>query len=367
MTNTLIIGASAAGLASAACLKKENVDYILLERHGQVAHSWRNHYDRLHLHTCKSVSNLPFVKFEEAIPKYPSRQDVVNYFDNYVNEMGLQPIFNSEIKSVKKIGEHWQTITEDGKSYLSKHIIMATGSTSTPKRVTFPGLETFPGSIIHSSQFKNGAPYKNKKVLVVGFGNSGCEQSICLHEHGAFPALSVRSAVNVLPRDLMGIPILKLGLLSAALPPRIADKINGPLMNLVVGDITKVGLKKSKYGPLEQIQKEGRIPLLDIGTMKLLKEGKKKAYGNISSIQGKEITFEDGQKQDFDAIILATGYLNNLEKFLPENRDRITDLNSKITRQANFGKDGLYFCGFFISPTGMLREIGIEARQLQEI
>jgi len=27
-------------------------------------------------------------------------------------------------------------------------------------------------------------------------------------------------------------------------------------------------------------------------------------------------------------------------------------------------KEGLYFCGYYIAPTGMLREIGIEAKRI---
>ena len=360
-TNTLIIGASAAGLASAACLQDQNIDYILLEKQEKVADAWRNHYDRLHLHTNKKLSALPFIKYDASLPTYPPRDEVVKYMENYAATLNIKPIFNTEVISSKKEDGFWITTTKDGEIFKSKNLIMATGATNAPKTTSFPGMETFPGKIIHSSQYKNGKEFSNQNVLVVGFGNSGCEQAICLHEHKAFPSLSVRSAVNVLPRDILGIPILQLGLLMSPFSPKVADKINAPLMNILVGDITKLGLKKSKYGPLEQIQKEKRIPLLDIGTLRLIKEGNIKVFGDIKKIEGKTITFEDNKSKDFDAIVLATGYITNLEKFLPENKDRLSDLNNKITNQKDFGKDGLYFCGYYVSPTGMLREIGLEA------
>ncbi len=129
------------------------------------------------------------------------------------------------------------------------------------------GINSFTGEIIHSSQYKNGKAFPCKKLLVVGFGNSACEQAICLHEHGAYPSLSVRSPVNVLPRDVLGFPVLEIGKLTSLFPSRIADKINAPLIRILVGDITKLGLKKSGYGPREQIEKQKRIPLLDIGTI----------------------------------------------------------------------------------------------------
>ena len=55
-TCTLIVGASFSGLASAACLQNEDIEYIIIEKEAQVATPWRKHYDRLHLHTNKSLS-----------------------------------------------------------------------------------------------------------------------------------------------------------------------------------------------------------------------------------------------------------------------------------------------------------------------
>lgn len=362
-TSTLIIGASAAGLAAAACLQKERVPFILLEKHSQVGNSWRNHYDRLHLHTSKKWSALPYKKFGASVPVYPSRQDMINYLDSYAAELNIHPVFNIEVLSVKKLGEYWITKTNK-ETYQSKFVIVATGRNHKPKMADFAGLSSFKGSILHSSQYKNGKEFEGKNVLVVGFGNSGCEQAICLHEHGARVAISVRSPVNVIPRDIFGFPALEIGKLTSLFPNRVRDKINAPLLKLLVGDITRLGLKKSAYGPLEQIQKLNRIPLLDIGTIKLIKQGHITVFHNIVKIEGNTIYFEDKKQWEADAIILATGYEHNLESFVQVSKDRFDDLNKAVDKQPSFGKDGLYFCGFYVSPTGMLREITMDARKI---
>jgi len=360
-THTLIIGASAAGLASAACLKKKGIEFIILEKHAHIAHAWRHHYERLHLHTNKKNSSLPFQPFDKALPTYPAIEDVVQYLEAYAGKMDIHPVFNCEVFSIKKEGAYWITKTNN-ETYQSAYIVVAAGSTNKPKMPSFNGLNTFKGEVIHSSQYKNGKPFTGKKVLVAGFGNSGCEQAICLHEHGAFPALSVRSAVNVLPRDVFGISILQLGLSLRKLPPKFVDAINAPLMRLLIGDLTKLGLRKSKYGPLEQIEKQKRIPLLDIGTIKLIKQGHIQVFGDIERIEGNTVYFENNKQDNFDVIILATGYSNNLESFVVTSPDRFEDLKNDIHHQKYFGKEGLYFCGYYISPNGMLREIGIEAK-----
>lgn len=359
----MIIGASAAGLASAACLTRKGIEFVVLEKQPQVATSWRNHYDRLHLHTSKKWSALPFKKFEDQVPKYPSRQQVVDYLEKYASEMNIQPVFNTTVLSVKKEGPNWITETNSG-SWQSKFVIVATGLNHQPKMPQFEGLNSFNGEILHSSQYKNGARFAGKNVLVVGFGNSACEQAICLHEHGAHPFMSVRSAVNVIPRDIFGFPALEIGKLTSIFPARIADKINAPLIKLLVGDITKWGLNKSPYGPQEQIKLQKRIPLLDIGTMQLIRQGHIKVVGDIRKITGNNISFEDNQQQLFGAIILATGYEHNLESILNDQTDRIQDLKNEAGKPPFFGKDSLYCCGFYVSPMGMLREIGIEAKKI---
>lgn len=363
ITHTLIVGASAAGLATAACLQKEDIDYIILEKQAHVGHSWRNRYDRLHLHTNKSLSNLPFKKFDAALPTYPHKTAVVEYLEAYQKEQSIQPVFNTDVQSVKRKGRSWVTTTNNGQ-YVSQNVVIATGEFNRPKMPDFQGLETFKGTVLHSSTFKNGRDFKGKNVLIVGFGNSGCEQAIDLHENGAYPSMAVRSPVNVLPRDIFGIPVLKLGLMMSVLPPRLADTINAPLMSILVGDLTKYGLKKSQYGPLEQIHKTKRIPLLDFGTVKLIKQGHIKIYGNIDHIDGNTIYFEDNKNHDFDAIILATGYENALETFVEVDKSRFDDLNIGIGKQQYFGKDGLYFCGFYVAATGMLREIASDAQKI---
>lgn len=362
-TQTLIIGASVSGLACAAALHKQHLEYTIVEKQDQVASPWRNHYERLHLHTSKSLSNLLYKKFGKNIPRYPSRQQVIDYLEDYQKEFDINPIFNTEALSVKKEDSYWITKTTNG-TFRSQYLIMATGAYGKPKPVDFNGIETFPGKIIHSYQYKTGREFEGQNVLVIGFGNSACEIAIDLYEQGAIPSMSVRSAVNVLPRDIFGIPILKLSLLMTKIPPRIADKMNAPLINWLVGDIKKLGLKKLPYGPLEQIQRDGNIPLLDIGTIQLIRKGAIKIYDGIKSADGKMIHFKDGKTEAFDTIVAAIGYDRNYAEIVDVDKKRFEDLNQCIDKQIFFGDDGFYFCGYWVSPTGQFREISLDAKKI---
>ncbi|HXB45995.1 MAG TPA: NAD(P)/FAD-dependent oxidoreductase [Puia sp.] len=362
-THTLIVGASVSGLASATCLQKLGIEYIIIEKQGEVAVPWRNHYERLHLHTNKSLSNLPYKKFDNSIPRYPSRQQVVDYLEGYQNAFNIAPVFNTEAKLISRQGDYWITQTNTS-SFRSKYLIVATGPFGKPKAIHFKGMETYTGNILHSYGYKTGRDFKGQNVLVVGFGNSACEIAVDLYEQGATTSMSVRSPVNVVPRDVLGIPILQLSLLMAPFPARVADMINAPLIRLLVGDITKLGLKRLPYGPLAQILKDGNVPLLDIGTVKHIREGHIQIHGDIDYISGKTIYFDEGKKEDFDAIIAGIGYCRNYAEIIDVDKSRFEDLKARANKQKYFGKDGLYFCGFWIAPTGQFREIALDAKKI---
>jgi indole-3-pyruvate monooxygenase len=362
-TDALIVGASLAGLASASTLQKRNIDYIIIEKESQVATPWRNHYERLHLHTTKGLSNLPFKKFDRDVPRYPSRQQVVDYLVDYQKTFHITPVFNTEAKSIKKQDDHWITETNNG-IYKSKYVIIATGPFGKPKPISFRGMETFPGKILHSYEYKTGKDFKGQEVLVVGFGNSACEIAIDLFEQGAKSSMAVRSSVNVVPRDLFGIPILKLSLLLSQLPPRVADAINAPIMRLRFGDITKLGLKKMPYGAFQQIQKDGNIPVLDIGTLGHIRDGHIRVFSDVDFIEGSTVHFTGGKKENFDAIIAAIGYYRDYAELIDVDKSRFDDLKVSVDKQRYFGKDGLYFCGFWIGPTGQIREISSDAQKI---
>jgi hypothetical protein len=130
-----------------------------------------------------------------------------------------------------------------------------------------------------------------------------------------------------------------------------------------VGDIEKLGLKKLPYGPNTQIRRDGRIPLLDIGTIGHIREGHIGVRPGIERFTEHGVRFVDGVQEDFAAVVLATGYRPQVTDIL-EDDDGVCDERGSPKRSGCAAAPGLYFCGFYVSPTGMLREIGIEARHI---
>jgi indole-3-pyruvate monooxygenase len=361
---TLIIGAGPAGLAVAACLKKRGASFVILERAAEVGSSWRRHYDRLHLHTVKNQSALPYLNFPTQTPRYPSRDETISYLERYANHFGLIPEFGEEVDRVTASDQGWITTTKD-RAYRSKQVIVATGYNAIPHVPTWPGQQGFRGCIVHSSEYRNGTPFCGQSVLVIGFGNSGGEIAMDLHEHGAQVTMSVRGTVNVVPREILHLSIVSVSIALSRLPARVADALAAPLLRLTIGDLSKLGFRQAASGPITQIKTRSRVPLIDIGTVGLIRAGQIEIRSGVRSMSETHVTFEDGSLSRFDAIVLATGFRPGVERFLQPPNNVFVE-GRALGKIRVMGTGGLYFCGFSVSPTGMLRDIAMEARWIAE-
>jgi len=361
---TLVVGASAAGLATAACLQQSGQGFEILEAGDVVGQVWRHHYDRLHLHTPKSSSGLPGLPMPAQWPRYPARDQVVAYLERYRERFRLDPRFGQRVTALERVDDTWVATTDD-REWRARNVVIATVANRRPVRPTWPGMATFTGTVLHSSEYRNGDPWRGRPVVVVGFGNSACEQAIDLVERGAQPHLAVRSPVNVVPRDVFGVvPVLQMSVVLQHLPPAVADALAWPMIRLTVGDVSKVGLRKLPYGPNTQIARDRHIPLLDIGTMRHIRAGRIGVHPDIERFTQDGVVFVDGTHLAVDAVVLATGYRPALEEFLVPWREVCDEQGIPLRSGGPTALPGLYFCGQFIAPAGMLREIGIEARRI---
>src|SRR5262249_47581331 len=107
----------------------------------------------------------------------------------------------------------------------------------------------------------------------------------------------------------------------------------------------------------------GRIPLLDIGTVARIRRREIEVLPGIESFVAGGARFAGGAARDFDGVVLATGYRPALSAFLQGaagvlRADGVPEAGGAGTLP------GLYFCGFFVTPTGMFREIAREARRI---
>jgi len=362
--DAIVIGAGPAGLATAAVLRARGLNATILEKSDAVGAVWRRHYDRLHLHTDRAHSGLPGLPIPKAYGRYPSRAQVVEYLEHYTARFDLKPIFNAPVHVVRREGRGWRAEAGEN-SRTAPIVVVATGWADYPYMPTWPGMETFGGSILHSSRYRNPAPFADKRVLVVGFGNSGGEIALDLAEARVDVTLSVRSPVNILPRELLGLPIVVWAIAQQRLPARLVDALNAPVLRLAVGSIEDLGLTRAAKGPRQMIEEDGRVPLLDFGTVAQIRAGRIKVRRDIAGFAHESVDFKHSPAAErFDAIILATGFRPDLRPLLPDAKGVLTDSGAPIVSGRETAEPGLFFCGAIAVPTGVLREIGIEATRI---
>jgi len=249
----LIVGAGPAGLAVAGRMRKKQLPFKIIEQQNTLAYSWKNHYDRLHLHTVKQLSALPHLPFPDDYPVYVPRQKVVDYLENYAEHFNIQPIYNTTLKKLERQNGYWLVHTNNTEPYKAKQVVLTTGINRIANIPSWQGQEIFKGDISHSRAYKNPKPYFGKKVLVVGMGNTGAEVALDLAEQNVDTTIAVRSPVSVLPRDVFGNPVQLTAKTLAKIPFGLGDWLGAQIRKIVIGDLSKYGLPLSKVHPAVQL------------------------------------------------------------------------------------------------------------------
>jgi hypothetical protein len=134
-------------------------------------------------------------------------------------------------------------------------------------------------------------------------------------------------------------------------------------LRLALGSMENLGLRRASKGPSQMVAEDGRIPLIDVGTLGRIRDGAIKIRGGINRLTNDGVVFDDGTSEAYDAIVLATGFRPDLRRLI--DVDEVLDAHGtpRVTGQAT-AVPGLYFCGQIVSPTGQLREIAIEAQRV---
>jgi cation diffusion facilitator CzcD-associated flavoprotein CzcO len=362
----LVVGAGPAGLASAACLKQRGIEAVVLEAGPSVGTSWRNHYDRLHLHTTKEGSHLPGVPFDEALPRYVSRADFVAYLEAYAARFSIVPRAGEAVRRIRAgegQGQGGFVVESTKATYRARAVVVATGTNRLPNPARLSEQERFRGTLLHSSGYRNGDAFAGKEVLVVGAGNSGAEIALDLAERGARPTLAVRSPVNVVPRDLLGMPIQRTSIRLQKAPLKLADGIGRLAGWLAFGDLPRLGFPRPALGPISSIRLHHRIPLIDVGTIAAIKRGKITVRPGVSSFTETGVVFADGHAVAFDAVVLATGFRAALGDFL-EVPGVLADDGTPRDWRGGGSSPHLFFVGYDIVPTGQLRTMASRAEEV---
>ncbi|KAK4724308.1 hypothetical protein R3W88_027087 [Solanum pinnatisectum] len=348
----VVVGAGPSGIAVSACLNKLGIKNVVLEKEDCCAYLWKKKtYDRLHLHLSKKFCSLPFMPHATSSPKYLSKNEFIQYLDEYVEHFNIKPKFQTcvELAFYNNEENKWNVKSRkvdsgEMKLYACDFLILATGENNEGYIPNVVGIENFKGNIIHSSDYKSGEQYKDKKVLVIGSGNSGMEIAFDLSNYGSHTSIVVRSPIHVVTREMVHIGMVLL----KYLPISLVDTMIAKFAKFKFGNLAKFGIPQPEEGPFSIKISKGTSPVIDVGAIGKIKLEEIKVLPGISKIKEHTIMFENGEEHQFDAIIFATGYKNVATKWLKDYSSIFLDDGTLMNEFPNHwkGENGLYCAGF---------------------
>ena len=359
----VIVGGGSAGLATAALLRERGLQPLVLESGPEPGAAWRSRYDRLRLHTPRLLSGLPGMRIPRSFGRWVARDDLIEYFRRYVDRHDLDLRTGAHVARIDQEGNAWLLDTQQGR-IRAERVIVATGYNGAPFIPAWPGLGGFTGELIHSSQYMNPAPLRDRDVLVVGAGNSGAEIAHDVIDGGAKRSrLSVRTPPQIVRRATAGIPAQLIGMAIKHAPPHWVDPISKTQRKLSIPDLSSQGLPRPEQGIRSSFIATGTTPILDVGIVDAVRRGRVEIVAAVDGFDGADVLLADGSSIQPDPVIAATGFRAGLDE-LVGHLGVLTPRGLPTKTDGEPALPGLWFVGFTPTLGGQLREGSIAARKV---
>ncbi|WP_338785144.1 NAD(P)/FAD-dependent oxidoreductase [Streptomyces sp. DG1A-41] len=280
-----VIGGGQSGLAAAHVLRERGLMPVVLEASGRAAGSWPGYYNSLTLFSPARFSALPGLEFGGDGDRYPHRDEVVDYLTRYADRLDTEIRTHARVESVESDGAGFILHTADGRRLGAAGIVAASGAFGNPLLPDLPGQQGFAGEVLHVADYRNPEPYADKRVVLVGGGNSAVQVGYELAKV-ATVTLATRAPVRFLPQIRDGRDLHHW--LTATgfdhLPPHW-------LLHYVGGTL-----------------------VLDTGEYQdALESGRLQRRPMFTALDGDAVVWDDGSREKADVVLLATGYRPHLD------------------------------------------------------
>ncbi|MGY4567300.1 flavin-containing monooxygenase [Bradyrhizobium sp. USDA 3256] len=334
--DVLVVGGGQAGLAIAARLQQLKIDALIVDREARVGDNWRKRYHALTLHNQVQVNHLPYMPFPPNWPTYIPKDKLANWFEAYVDAMELNFWTGTEFVggSYDDASRRWSVELRraDGTTRKMKprHVVMATGVSGIPNLPDIPGLESFSGTVMHSSRYEDGENWTGKRALVIGTGNSGHDIAQDLHSSGAEVTLVQRSSTlitNIEPSAQLAYAAYNEGtledndLIATSMPLALAKRshvlmteqskqLDKPLLDGLARKGFKLDFGDGGTGWQFKYLTRGGGYYFNVGCSDLVASGAValQQFADIDTFMGEGARLKNGETVEADLIVLATGY-----------------------------------------------------------
>lgn len=358
----VVVGAGPAGLGVAAELQARGITCTVLERGDVVGAAWVTRYEGLRLHTARWLSGSPGVRIPPFLGPWVSRHDYHRYLRYYAHRRGVRVECGVAVERIDRVDNGWRLATSAGPIDAGT-VVIATGLCHEPRTPAWAGVDGFTGTFLHADAYRTPAPFRGRRVLVVGSGNSGTEIAMELLAVGAQVGIAVRTPPAIVRRSVLGVPSQAIGLAVHNLPEAALNPIIASFRALTVPSLRAWGLPAPK-APFSQFLRTGHIPVLDYGFVEAVRAGRIDVLPAVEGFDGGRVRLAGGAVAQPDAVICATGYAPGLAPLVGhlgvlDQRGLPIAAGARTLTHA----PDLHFVGLTWTLSGMLNEIARQARQ----
>ena len=180
--------------------------------------------------------------------------------------------------------------------------MIATGHHDVPRFPKIPG--NFTGEIMHSRDYRSVKQLIDKRVVVVGAGNSACDIVVDATSVARAVYQSMRRGTYFVPKFMLGRPTDGIVNFCEKMPmPRGLRNLMYTLWHkLMVGSNARYGLPEPEHRIMDT------HPTMNTVLPQLAAHGRIGIKPEITELKGRMVRFADGTEVEADLLVYATGY-----------------------------------------------------------
>lgn len=186
----VVIGAGQAGLSAGYHLQRSGYvsadephddgaeTFVILDAQTGPGGAWRHRWESLTMDTVNGIFDLPGLPKPELAPEEPSRDAVPRYFAQFEETMQLpilRPVQVTEVAPADEDPHSDLLVSTDTGRWRTRAIINATGTWDNPLLPSYPGLESFAGTQLHTRDYVSHHDFTGQRVAIVGGGISALQ------------------------------------------------------------------------------------------------------------------------------------------------------------------------------------------------
>lgn len=352
-----VIGGGPLGVGLGRELNEGGIDFDLFETESDFGGVWNREgqssrvYPSLHLISPKFNTQVPDYPMPDDYPVYPSHDLMLKYIRDYARWAGVyeKAIFNTSVTMMQPQGDGWLVTSSDRQERYYDLVAVCNGAQRQPRFPDPPYPGYFSGEVLHSMEYKSPEQLRDKRVLVVGAGNSGCDIAVDAVHHAKAVVHSTRRGYHYYPKFIGGKPtpqwMLQLGNQFSSKDETMA--YIQQVFKLAGFDGVDYGLAAPDH-PIDAAH-----PIMNSQILYHIGHGDIQPKPDIAEFDGLKVSFVDGTSSEVDVLLYATGYNRDFPFIDPALLDWQHGLPDLFIHIAPRNWDNLFFFGFVNAAAGL--------------